>query len=263
MDDYLLGLYAWFNLDQANYSPLQAESGFAVFVEQPGTAINNQVPFVLIRPGKISYVKLQTVVYERERTAPWKRCFGEAPHYTNAACVDECVNELIRDTCGCKFPHDPLEPDMDFCTLEDWPKAPCSSLVGAKHSSTYALCECSLPPCSEEQYTASVLEIDNSESFLASFEDQHNWTTAEFLRNFASVRINFDLIQYDKLKESKAVTPAQLLGSIGGSMGLFLGISVLSVFEVMGDLFMMRLIPRRFGARKLYGIGSRTISKSS
>ena len=103
----------------------------------------------------------------------------------------------------------------------------------------------------------TVTEIDNSEANLAVSEELYNWTTAEFLRNFASVRINFDVIQYDEFRESKAVTTAQLLGSIGGSMGLFLGISVLSVFEVVGDLLMMRLIPRRFGVRQLYGIGSR------
>ena len=146
---------------------------------------------------------------------------------------------------------------MDFCTLEDWSKPPCNVFVGAKHSDTFALCECSDPPCSEEKYMTTVTEIDNSEAYLAMLEELYNLTTAEFLRNFASVRINFDVIQYDEFRESKAVSSAQLLGSIGGSMGLFLGISVLSVFEVVGDLLMMRLIPRRFGVRQLYGIGSR------
>jgi len=53
------------------------------------------------------------------------------------------------------------------------------------------------------------------------------------------------------------MVPADLLAGIGGSMGLFVGISVLSIIEVVGDLGVMRLIPRIFGYRSLYGLGTR------
>jgi hypothetical protein len=74
--------------------------------------------------------------------------------------------------------------------------------------------------------------------------------------NYMSVSINYDIIRYEVLTESKAMTFSQLLGAIGGSMGLFLGISLISVLEVVADLGILRLIPRLWGDRRLNGVGS-------
>ncbi|KAL7562907.1 hypothetical protein ACA910_000280 [Epithemia clementina (nom. ined.)] len=257
------GLNFAINLDQANYQPWQAEVGAALFTTQPGTPINGQVPFVTINPGKSAFVSIKVNRFRRERQKPWSRCKGEAPSYTNARCVDECASAVVRNTCGCKFPHDPLgEPEMRFCTSEDWSELPCSSLVGTRHSDTYAYCECDVPPCSEDRYKATVHEFDFSDSFLNDTIERanNNSSAVDFTKNYASVRLNFDNIQYQELRESKAVTLAQLIGSVGGSMGLFLGISILSVVELVGDLMLLRLIPRFCGIRKLHGLGTKTVN---
>jgi hypothetical protein len=65
------------------------------------------------------------------------------------------------------------------------------------------------------------------------------------------------MIREEVLKESRAQTPAQFVAAIGGTMGLFAGMSFISVVEIYGDLAFMRLIPRFFGYRNLYGLGTK------
>ena len=47
-----------------------------------------------------------------------------------------------------------------------------------------------------------------------------------------------------------------LLANIGGQMGLFVGISVISIIEIFSELMIFRLLPRFWGDRRLYGVGS-------
>ena len=60
----------------------------------------------------------------------------------------------------------------------------------------------------------------------------------------------------EEFGETKEMTFIDLLAAIGGSMGLFAGISILSIFEVFGELGIMRLLPRCWGDRRLFGLGS-------
>ena len=39
-------------------------------------------------------------------------------------------------------------------------------------------------------------------------------------------------------------------------MGLFVGISLISITELVVELTMLRLVPRLWGGRRLFGIGS-------
>lgn len=68
------------------------------------------------------------------------------------------------------------------------------------------------------------------------------------------LQINYDAMRQGIVTESRSLTFSQLMGNIGGQMGLFLGISVISIMEV-GELVLMRLIPRLWGERRLYGLG--------
>ncbi len=77
------------------------------------------------------------------------------------------------------------------------------------------------------------------------------------------LRINFDMIREEVLKESRAQTPAQFLAAIGGTMGLFAGMSCISVVEIFGDLAFMRLISQFFGYRNLYGLGNKNKNKKA
>jgi hypothetical protein len=120
-----------------------------------------------------------------------------------------------------------------------------------------AICDCSQPPCEKEVYTAGVSVLALSDGFAETFQEIYGWESESFLANFVGLRINYDMIREEVLKESRAQTPAQFLAAIGGTMGLFAGIPFLSLVEIFGDLTFMRLIPRLFGYINLYGLGTK------
>jgi Amiloride-sensitive sodium channel len=83
-------------------------------------------------------------------------------------------------------------------------------------------------------------------------------TEEEVLQNTVSVQINFESIREERVSESKVMSKTQLLSNIGGQMGVFLGVSFISLIELFGELMVFRLLPRLGGDRRLYGIGSKS-----
>lgn len=104
---------------------------------------------------------------------------------------------------------------------------------------------CVLLPCQEELFSmqSSVIEIEDSE-------------LSPYIFSFLS--INYETMRVESISESRANTLPQLLASIGGAMGLFLGISTLSLVELLvGELVTLRLLSRLWGDRRLYSVGSK------
>ena len=112
-----------------------------------------------------------------------------------------------------------------------------------------AKCEegCIKPPCSEDVFSTrwSALPI------YSPVKDEQ-----ESYKNFVGVHINYQSIRKEVLTESKETTFSVLLANIGGQMGLFVGISAISIIEIFGELMIFRLLPRLWGDRRLYGVGS-------
>uniref|UniRef100_A0A7S2YC09 Uncharacterized protein n=1 Tax=Entomoneis paludosa TaxID=265537 RepID=A0A7S2YC09_9STRA len=254
------GLDVYVYLNQWDYMPDTDLAGAMVFALTPGTNINTQLPFTTISPGKSANLRLKKSHYGREKQAPWARCHSEAPAYTQEQCRRNCLYREARMQCGCRGWGDRLEPqETRLCYSQPVEDGACifnleQTLDGIRSCTGT---DCSLPPCVETEYAVDMTDADPSDVFLSSLFGLYNLTQEDFLKNFASIHVNFDRIRFEEFTESKALTLNQLLGSIGGSMGLFLGISALSVFEIFGDLCIFRLIPRCFGYGTLHGIGGR------
>ena len=106
---------------------------------------------------------------------------------------------------------------------------------------------CELPPCSEVVYDAisSFQRLEPPPGDDKPSED------------FIDLVINYEAMRQKRVTESIATTTAQLLSSIGGTMGLWLGVSVVSLVEVFGELLSFRLVPRLLWQdSRLHGVGS-------
>ena len=237
-----LAFLAYLNLTE--YDTSATFSGLRIFVTQPGTEFVNLSPFALAAPGSFQYVGLQRQDYRRETAKPWSKCSGHAPEYTQATCRSLCIKNEIRATCNCRSWGDTTS-DLDFC--QDFDGCYESVALGEKESGdlTYCNSKCLLPPCSEDQFTTS-------STTLPFFSDR----APPNISDYVEVQINYQAVRYDLITESKAQTLAQLLGSIGGQMGLFVGISLILITELVVELTMLRLVPRLWGDRRLFGIGS-------
>lgn len=264
------GLEVFADIEQFTYPEETEAAGLLVFVRQHGVPITQQLSHVLVPPGTVSSVVISRTRFERETDAPWSHCHSSAPEYTQQTCRAQCFNAATVGACGCRNWGDTVHQDLDFCTLADDCYVPsdrdilkgcdeddddCPDYLRKMHEDN--LCECHKPPCREESYDLTTSNLAISEAIRESLEAELGWGDDYFQNNFVGVRINYDKIREDILSESKAQTFLQLLGTLGGNMGLFAGISFLSMIELFGDLFLMRLIPRLCGFRNLYGLGTK------
>jgi hypothetical protein len=252
---FLGGLHFRVWLGQEHYMRTTEAAGLAVFITQPGNIVNDQTPLTMVPPGVDCLLGITLYEYERERDHPWSRCNSAEDKYTQDLCRSECLFEADRETCSCRPIGDPASPGMRYCNSTDWENC----LRHLNETEILSKCKCSLPPCSQKLYPPRYASWAYSEVFLQDQVEKHgNTTSEEFLANFVAVTVNYDVIQSIKVTESKAMSFAQLLSSIGGTMGLFGGISAIGVFEIFGDLLLLRMLPRLWGDRSLYGLGSTT-----
>jgi hypothetical protein len=87
-------------------------------------------------------------------------------------------------------------------------------------------------------------------------------TPADPERNLVSIHCNDEAMREEHITEVKSQRFSDLLGNIGGQLGLFIGMSVITIFELF-DLLLLRLLPRFWGDRRLFGIGGKECNQKS
>ena len=63
-------------------------------------------------------------------------------------------------------------------------------------------------------------------------------SSRQFSENILAVRLFFNEMSYIHISESPKTTFTELAGSIGGQLGLFLGVSLMSLVEIFEFIFM-------------------------
>lgn len=256
-------------LDQSRYLDTTLEAGLLIYIHEKGTQVSTQSSSVFVRPGTLTSLLIERERFEREQEAPWSRCFSASPAYTQSQCRSECIFNRTRDSCGCRMMGDWIDSDLDFCpfdvpveldddswfTSERRRNGPFVNCRADRPNLTETLntCPCQLPPCVEEKYPVTVSSLGLSEPFFNQLADLGTKELIESGMMF--VRINYGSMEFKLHGEAKEMTRTDLLASLGGSMGLFLGISVVSIVEIIGELGCMRLLPRLWGDRRLFGLG--------
>lgn len=98
--------------------------------------------------------------------------------------------------------------------------------------------EYSLTTSFSDYPTAYYAEILKNETKVCDmlYNNKTEVTYDSLKKSFLMINIYFDELKYTRVSESKRVTEVNLLSSIGGTLGLFLGVSVLSFFEFI-ELF--------------------------
>mmetsp|Transcript_30923 Transcript_30923/g.45724 ORF Transcript_30923/g.45724 Transcript_30923/m.45724 type:complete len:531 (+) Transcript_30923:125-1717(+) len=242
-------------LNQSAYEDATLAAGVYVFVTQKGTTITEQAPMVVVPPGAASFISVSLTKYEREQDEPWSRCVGKAPKDSSQACRANCINELTVQKCGCRILGDSLNPGLRYCNSSDF-----NCTLKASIDEELLLCTgCSVPPCEEEVYFSQYSAARISIKAAQSIENEYNSTRDEmtsFASNYVRILVNYRFIEYELMTESKATSTSQLISNLGGNFGFFMGISMISIIEFM-ELLCLRLLPRLWGNRQLFGIGQK------
>jgi hypothetical protein len=225
------------------YDPDKEFLGIQLYVAHPGTTEQDNMPFTMAGPGTATNVAIKKTVIGLEVDAPWSRCTASRPaNYTRNQCLADCYYKRVEEQCGCSDIWEGYNQQLEFCTADDEIK--CLNSVYSDEQSLVE-CEsrnkCAIPSCYEVVYDTkqSSLLIDDA--------------SGEFVR----LHINYESILETRYKEIKEMTQSQLLAQLGGLVGLFLGFSAVTFFEILGDLTFLRLLPRLWGDRRMYGLGGK------
>ncbi|ELU12198.1 hypothetical protein CAPTEDRAFT_204744 [Capitella teleta] len=85
----------------------------------------------------------------------------------------------------------------------------------------------------QRQYDLLSSEIANSEVYFDDYIEGNSLNSAFYTNNFLQVELFYKELTERKVSQQKAYEFANLLSELGGLMGLLLGASVLSIFEII------------------------------
>ncbi|XP_048249880.1 degenerin mec-4-like [Haliotis rufescens] len=194
----------------------------------------------------------------------FRRKFGVA--YTERACREFCQRSLVIERCKC-LPEDESRVNSSFkaCTTnKEWS---CEDRVLNKYvvdsSRGVDVCKCGTP-CREKVYQTSISSrqwpvlrhvraLEQQACKIDPNSPKCDYTSYDFdnidLRtsSFLKLKVYFDSLNFESVKEEPFYDTERFLSDIGGTMGLWIGASVLSLAEFLEmflELFFWCICPK-------------------
>ena len=220
---------------QINYTDLNSQiptkgQGIAVYFYDPQIAKNSSHPFYQqdfdfwtdLYPGNYE-ILLQTTEIEKLGPPYNSTCTNEKSindknnsKYSYKGCMDRCLAKKMKDNCGVV-----IDVFQDYVLTEDEVPLDQNETVRCLKSVLYEYiakntlndCRC-LQPCKQRVYrkTQRILEVN----------ERKNWY----------LTIRFETNMVNVIREHPLRTVEELISQVGGSCGLFLGMSLLSLIEI-------------------------------
>ncbi|XP_054270824.1 acid-sensing ion channel 1B-like [Macrosteles quadrilineatus] len=161
-------------------------------------------------------------------------------YYTQPICRMECYLQHALPSCGCvifsarrilgTFNHPYCNESQYGCLSKELSNLLITPLVKPKQVGGYDKCAC-VPACSSLRYDlqTSYQQIITPTT-LPLWADDYNESAEE---DFARVSVFFHEQQFSTIDRKRTSTLGNFLGSCGGLLGLFLGFSFMSLFEII------------------------------
>ena len=166
--------------------------------------------------------------------------------YTQSDCFDLCYQKSVMNQCDCydgsigffdRDQHPCTNSNETSCQIEiyltffnmGYEKLCANQCPLECHSTSYS----STASYSVFPTMAYAYSLIKDKSFLSRFENSTNVNYETIKQNILSVNIYFDRLESTTIQEGKQTEFVDLVAGIGGTLGLFLGVSVLSLFEVV------------------------------
>nr|XP_054756141.1 degenerin unc-8-like isoform X4 [Lytechinus pictus] len=162
--------------------------------------------------------------------------------YSPAACKKMCYQLHLDNLCGCV--DDQLLDGHTHCDILNRTQQVCRKIVEELYLDDKLGCSCP-SPCEEFKY----LRTPSSSIWPSERYEEHifrrlNITNNEILthilqsndlsrKNILRLKIFYEDLNYEVVEMVPVYTIPSVLGSVGGLMGLYIGMSFISVFEVL------------------------------
>jgi len=229
-------------LPLTRYDGIKLSVGQATNVRVKRTFVSNlPAPFSSCRSDTTSILPTDNVIYKRT---------VQLNKYSLQLCYDLCLQKLFSmPTCNCSDPTLPqFDQSLPVCNTNS--KLSCANQVRDRFDTTPISASCSSycpAPCSYATYDTQA----SSSGYPTSYYYSILASTPNLQNKFQSVSLNesvvrgavlkvnvfYDSLNYLTLIDSQTVTIPSLFGTVGGNLGLFLGMSILTLFEILDLIF--------------------------
>ena len=242
----------------------EPSGGFKIsFHDYKDTGSVGNTGFVL-SPGLMYFVQLSNKE-TKLLPKPYSRhdCVENKPEYRSSTCERNCNLEYVKEKCGCEyFRGNPSDNKIRLCNIQDMLICGTGAYNKIVRDRTFKSerCKCQ-KACTFETYDHSVsssllsdkfvdklVEIHNEEMKKEALESKdmnetvkQNWRKKIKSRfsqdvvknNIVVLKIIFPTIEKQTINQVVSYGLSNLLGDIGGVMGLFLGASLFTILEFL------------------------------
>ncbi|XP_069139079.1 acid-sensing ion channel 1A-like [Argopecten irradians] len=196
--------------------------------------------------------------------------------YSFVACQKTCYQKSLIQYCGCCSLDYPCTgeafttvlsayPDgVDWCLYSNDTQIECEAAVLLKYEKSELPCSSScVPPCDETEFTTEVsmsawpsneyldpainhFRSSSSALFTSISTAQTKSAKREFMdENGIKVEVYYRYLNYEVIHTEASYEVENLLSDIGGQLGLWIGLSIVSLFEIIeiiSDLIMIAFL---------------------
>ncbi|XP_077865068.1 uncharacterized protein LOC102808261 [Saccoglossus kowalevskii] len=202
-----------------------------------------------VRPGAVTSVSMKQGKIQR-LGHPYGNCSDghdwsdNGYMYTLKSCQHRCIQHALLTECGCVDRS--TNDDRPRCMVLNQTQEICRQFIYFLYQHALLDCEC-LKSCSESWYDKTISQsFWPSESYLKrllkSLHSVNRKTSfirdsVDAQRNLVGLSIYYDELNYEKFTENPNYMIEKLFGDIGGSLGLYIGLSLLTVVEFLELLY--------------------------
>ena len=260
------------------------KTGIRLFVHN-----QSSVPFTLnsgisLQPGTETYVGIRRQLTNKLGT-PYSNCLQDlssspntyahilfsyfrdlnVTYYDQNFCFKICFQDKLIENCSCCDISTPSIRNATFCETESELKCYNEYKDFFSKTNLNTLCDNACPnQCQTIDYnlalsTAAFPTISYAKNLQTSDNTYYNFpqytTDTELMdfcrQGFLKFIINYDHLYYTLIDESPALNSNDLLGNLGGQLGLFIGISFLSLVELIELIVELVTIVLNQGRKKM------------
>ncbi|XP_033101246.1 acid-sensing ion channel 1C-like [Anneissia japonica] len=166
-------------------------------------------------------------------------------YYNMTACMKDCMHMEIFNNCGCYDPRYVFLPETTpICSREEAGQVRCMENVKNRITIGNISCRCG-PACKEILFETSISSsmwpgTDYMDTVVEKLKDtplfavNNTLDTEDYIKkNFVKLNIYYENLQYDYIEQVPTYTFLSLISNVGGHLGLWIGMSALTLLEFL------------------------------
>ncbi|KAI3385231.1 hypothetical protein SNEBB_007588 [Seison nebaliae] len=255
------------------------EAGFKLYLTPADIMPDHQMKYVLIHPEKLYSIQLSFRSIHNLDKDNWGECdekidvdrfskMNNFKNYSRVGCIKECIwNEIVKN-CSCiTFNYVHLsESDIPICSKTEQIKCVESTIHHIDgNKCEHCRIECEISQYDWDVYSDMLLWEGNIQRLVTQEKNTciYNFMKTDhfhvdeepyclddefFAYSIAKVRIVFSVSIADHRKQQRSIEIVTILSNFGGSMGLCMGMSIITAVELI-DYLIMKCLWRREARR--------------